>query len=165
MQFVLAVPPGLTDPAHTAQWMVDVESAYEQLQDQLAKPPRGAFKDKLSEHDALFAMMRRWDEFNPADADYRHILIGKLQVLGYRLEEPVARSSKSGARTYMRVLRADGVNAGFFNSSTFTFVRARIALPASDLVRDTGRYPSVDINSEAAVEFVARVATQFCSMP
>jgi hypothetical protein len=82
------------------------------------------------------------------------------------LEEPVARSAKSGARTYMRVLRADGVNAGFLNSSTFTYVRSRAALPAhSELVKASGRYPSTDLNSAAAVDFVAHVVSEFSRMP
>lgn len=124
-----------------ARWIVDVEREYDRLRQHVAGPPRGV-DDDFDEHGALFAMMHRWDEFNPADAQYRHMLIGRLQEVGYRLEEPVGRSSKANVRTYMRVLREDGVNAGIFNSSTFTFVRARNALPANgDLVNQTGRYP------------------------
>ncbi|MGN6606006.1 MAG: hypothetical protein ACTHMS_03205 [Jatrophihabitans sp.] len=166
MQFSVSVPAKLTKPADAAKWIFELEAAYAALRGEVEAVPRGADSDKSSEFDALLAMMRRWDDFNPADAQWRHSLIGKLQDLGYTLEEPVARSSQPGARTYMRVLRADGVNAGFFNSSTFTYVRSRVALPAhSELVKSSGRYPSTDLNSQAAVDFVARVVSQFNRMP
>lgn len=166
MDVSISPPIGLEDPEAVAEWVFAFETALARLRENAEEPPRGAFKGQVTEHDALLAMMRRWDGFNPANAEFRHVLIGKLQTLGYSLVEPVARSSKSGSRTYMRVLREDGVNAGFLNSSTFTFVRARAALPqASEFLNASGRYPSTDVNSLEAVNFIDRVVTQFRSMP
>lgn len=159
----IVIDASAMSPRKAAQWLADFEVECAQASSS-GTWETGDAAAELPELEPLAVLLARWDSFNPQDAPWRRELISRLQAQGYTITPPTTRGGGGASeRTYLKVVRSDGANAGFLNSSSFTFVRSRLELPsvAPVPVKRVGKYPGVEVSSAEAVEFVASVAAAF----
>lgn len=120
----------------------------------------------------IATLTARWYAFAPQQRRRLERIIGGLQERGYRLEPSVDRHTGApGARSYARVLRADGTSLGYLKTTSMEFVgpRDRQAVADEPSIARTGsngaslRYPRLDITSDDAVPVLLRVAHAFAA--
>jgi len=118
----------------------------------------------------IAALTARWYAFAPHQRGRLGGIVDRLQERGYRLEPSVDRQTgEPGARSYARVLRADGANLGYLKTTSMEFVGPRDQPAVADeptIVRANAngaplRYPRLDITSNDAVPVLLRVANAF----
>ncbi len=173
----LSARPEETDPVAYGRWL---RAMLRELVDEPSESrPRATPRHVRtavdpSRHDApagdINGLAARWYAFAPQQRGRLGQIIDGLQQRGYRLEPSVDRNTgEPGARSYARVLRADGANLGYLKTTAMDFVGPRDRPPVNDeptilRVNSSGaplRYPRLDITNNDAVPVLLRVADAF----
>ena len=155
------------DPVEAAQWVVAFNTALRE-EHAAAQAARSADDDPAADQsgsgsptndDGVAELVGRWIDFRPGNADRLRAAVAGLRDLGYTLALSEPRTG-TGNRTYVRALRPDGANAGYMNSTSFTFVGSSAIATVEPNVGD-GRYPYIAWTTDNAVQTVLKVAKTF----
>jgi len=160
----LTVSPDM-DPVATARWVVEFHDALaeDQARSAAARDADGDEPETAegTGDEAVDALVDRWVKYRPANAAQVRAAIKALRALGYQLVLSDPRVGDT-SRTYLRALRpGNGANAGYLNSTSFTFIGTKTLIKGEQGVTEGGRYPYISWDTPGAAETVANVAMEF----